>query len=291
MHRMLNATLYSLAFHYLPHFYFDSTESFYPIEMCDFLMSNKNVYYKNNRINNNITDYSKLLDLVVDDREKLVYSSSIHTPTETFYSIRGNIRYYDFINTENPIYVEFFEKDDHLYVIYDLLYMFNGDILCGFVIPCGFHDGDIEHVILDFHMSTLIPERIFYSSHHDGYWFPWNEVEKEETHPVVYVAKSSHANYPIRGYFMRYFGFINEFTDGAVKWTPQKLIPLHYNFSWRSPEYLYNGYVGEVPSFYSKKDKYIKQIEEEKVYSYREMLSDMFYALSAVKQFIEDIYV
>jgi hypothetical protein len=46
-------------------------------------------------------------------------------------------------------------------------------------------------------------EKALYSSHHSGLWRTWPDVTMEDglagDHPVVYVAKGSHANYFIRG--------------------------------------------------------------------------------------------
>lgn len=71
------------------------------------------------------------------------------------------------------------------------------------------HEGDWEHIVLflrDLSDSASKPEptACAYSAHHGGYRLPWRHVEKVDdqgeraekgTHPVVYVANGSHANY------------------------------------------------------------------------------------------------
>lgn len=281
--------LYYLALTYMPYFYFDTNEIQRPIEMSH-ILDDSSVYYKHQPIKNNINTYDKLIALQMLDNNQFVYSSIKKTNKQTHYKIHNNEYYYNFANSSNPIYLEFIADEQSTYIVYSTLYMYNGAIMCGLIIPCGYHDGDLEHVILDINHIDYKPSRIFYSSHHDGYWFPWNIVEKENTHPVVYVSKNAHANYPIKGIYMRYFGFISEQSDGMVKWEPKKTVVLHKNFTSRSKEYLYNGYIGDIPSFCIKREKYLTQIKESKLYSFKEMIIDMFYAVSEISEIFGDVY-
>ena len=68
------------------------------------------------------------------------------------------------------------------------------------------HEMDWETVMIVFKLanSSLRPTVCAYSAHFGGHWLPWSEVEKVNaelkqvagsTHPVVYVANGSHANY------------------------------------------------------------------------------------------------
>ena len=61
------------------------------------------------------------------------------------------------------------------------------------------HEMDFEVVMIIFKVSDndIQPTVCAYSAHMGGHWLPWSEVEKEDatTHPMVYVANGSHANY------------------------------------------------------------------------------------------------
>jgi len=77
---------------------------------------------------------------------------------------------------------------NYMVVQYWLFYPFNNG-------PLNDHQGDWEmiEIILD---ATEEPLYAVYSQHHGGEQTSWANVEKTgETHPKVYVAKGSHANY------------------------------------------------------------------------------------------------
>jgi hypothetical protein len=68
------------------------------------------------------------------------------------------------------------------------------------------HEMDWEVVMVVFKLAGdgAVPTICAYSAHFGGYWLPWTEVEKANaevkpetggTHPVVFVANGSHANY------------------------------------------------------------------------------------------------
>jgi hypothetical protein len=65
------------------------------------------------------------------------------------------------------------------------------------------HEGDWEWIGIDTRLLLgglrVQPLKVFYSAHHGGRWRPWNEmidgINRIEFHPIVYVAKGSHANY------------------------------------------------------------------------------------------------
>ena len=65
-------------------------------------------------------------------------------------------------------------------------------------------DWETVMVVLAHTDGGLLPRICAYSAHFEGHWLPWPEVEKADqdlnpsgngTHPVVYVANGSHANY------------------------------------------------------------------------------------------------
>lgn len=278
---------------FLPYYFFDSNEKYFPIEMIDMLHDVNpeslyqhplygSFYYDNTLLSQEITSYDELLKYVIVDDDRYVYSNLSFTNNQTLFKIRGNEQFiFEGIkNDKHPIYVEYIYSEKEVYIIYTTLYMFNGEIHCGFLIPCGFHEGDIEHVIVKINLQTKQPDQMFFSAHHNGYWFPWKAIHTYGTHPLVYVASMTHANYPINGLLLRCFGLLSDRTDGKIFWKPQKKIILHLNFQPHAMEYLYNGYIGEIASFSNKKMKYLQQIQESHTHVYQtvvSMLSDMFF--------------
>ncbi len=71
---------------------------------------------------------------------------------------------------------------------YWLFYIYNNG-------PLNDHQGDIE-VVQVFLDSSNSPIKALYSQHSSGQNADWGDVEKDQnTHPIVYVAQGSHANY------------------------------------------------------------------------------------------------
>ena len=70
---------------------------------------------------------------------------------------------------------------------YWLFYAFNNG-------PLNDHQGDVE-VIQIFLDNSNNPQHALYSQHGAGENAAWTDVEKQDTHPIVYVAQGSHANY------------------------------------------------------------------------------------------------
>lgn len=272
---------------FLPYYFFDSNEKYFPIEMIDMLHTPPlygSFYYENTLLSQDITSYDELLKYVIVDDNRYVSSNLSYTNNQTLFAIQGNEQFiFEGSNSKkNPIYVEYIYSKTELYIIYTTLYMFNGEIHCGFLIPCGFHEGDIEHVIVKINLQTKEPDKVFFSAHRDGYWFPWHTIHSHGTHPLIYVASMTHANYPTKGLLLRCFGLLSDQTDGKIFWKPQKKIILHANFHPHSIEYLYNGYLGNIASFANKRQTYLKQIKESDTRVFHNMvsmLSDMFFTM------------
>lgn len=79
-----------------------------------------------------------------------------------------------------------YEKTGDYSVQYWFLYLFNDG--------ANKHESDWEQVtiLLD---KDQNPQEALYSSHATGFTRKWDEVEHQGDHPVVYVARGSHANY------------------------------------------------------------------------------------------------
>jgi len=55
------------------------------------------------------------------------------------------------------------------------------------------HEGDWESITV--YLRNNSPIAVAASAHHGGYRLPWSMVKSHKTHPVIYVANGSHANY------------------------------------------------------------------------------------------------
>jgi len=84
-------------------------------------------------------------------------------------------------------YVHVVSSGSYKVIQYWLFYVYNNG-------PLNDHEADIEvvEVFLD---SSSSPVKALFSQHGAGENAGWGDVEKTETHPVVYVAQGSHANY------------------------------------------------------------------------------------------------
>jgi len=85
------------------------------------------------------------------------------------------------------VYVHVTNSSSTTVVQYWIFYAYNNG-------PLNDHQGDLE-VVEIFLDSSGSPIRALYSQHGAGESAAWSDVEKIDTHPVVYVAQGSHANY------------------------------------------------------------------------------------------------
>jgi len=88
------------------------------------------------------------------------------------------------------------------------------------------HEGDWEHITVELDFATNV-RRVYFAAHdNEGAWYDTNEIlwandngdlsstynRATHTHPIVYVAKGSHASFPSSGVFIRQGGFANDYT-------------------------------------------------------------------------------
>ncbi|GLS28263.1 Vps62-related protein [Marinibactrum halimedae] len=121
-----------------------------------------------------------------------------------------------------PVYVRLMEDEGKPYtdIQYMLFYPYNG---CAYLrvnyyvyarvsthtrnVPvCNFgrHEGDWEHVTVRVDNQTQNAMGVFLSGHGKGNWYSYDNdphLIKSDTHPVVYSALNSHANYAYEGTF------------------------------------------------------------------------------------------
>ena len=129
-----------------------------------------------------------------------------------------------------PVYVVTYNDEQHgkIYIQYLFAFGFNEPYNIGPFTgdTADFqdaHEFDLEHFTVELDARTKKLDRLYYSSHgtKEGFWMRPQEVEWDGTHPVVYVARGSHAVYPRQGTYIRIFGVANDVTSKDVRWTPQ----------------------------------------------------------------------
>ena len=124
-------------------------------------------------------------------------------------------------------YVRTVESGSETVIQYWLFYAYNNG-------PINDHQGDIE-VIEVFLDGSGNPSRLLLSQHAAGQNAMWSDVEKVDgTHPVVYVAQGSHANY-FRSYQGK-LGLENDAVGGGVTISPSQLKLVTLGESGNHPE-------------------------------------------------------
>ncbi|MGC1122059.1 MAG: CARDB domain-containing protein [Candidatus Methanofastidiosia archaeon] len=91
------------------------------------------------------------------------------------------------INVYYRVVCHRYQERMYIVIQYQFFYIFNDHFF-----P---HEGDWEmiEVLLDY--ETREPVGVAYARHKSGEYRPWEDMEKEGTHPRVYIAKGSHAAY------------------------------------------------------------------------------------------------
>jgi hypothetical protein len=93
--------------------------------------------------------------------------------------------------------------------------------LCG---SLGAHRYDVEHLIVELDSGGRVVVGVVYMPHgsREHFWIR-NAYDLDtilvdrRTRPTVFVSRGKHAQYPIRGAVMRYFGLLNDTCDPAPK--------------------------------------------------------------------------
>ena len=178
---LTTATKLYLAQKHSPVMYFDTAEECYPIEVRAML------------------DQSNLMK---NDRVTVFDTAPIAEQSLTTYRTDS---YVDQLSTSqvgyaNQVYAHVFVSDEDTIVIqYWFFYVYNGHSINN-------HEGDWEMIQLLFYsysydsyldgdLETQIPEYAGYSQHYGGERKAWSDVQKDGTHPKVYVDLGGHASY------------------------------------------------------------------------------------------------
>ena len=91
---------------------------------------------------------------------------------------------------KNRVYGRAVEADGRLWLQYWLWYFYNDYSLA---LGAGLHEGDWEMV--QFRLHDDEPDLAVYAQHTHAEKRPWHEVKTLEGHPLVFVARGSHASY------------------------------------------------------------------------------------------------
>jgi hypothetical protein len=91
---------------------------------------------------------------------------------------------------KNRTYGHAVEQNGRLWLQYWLWYFYNDYSLA---LNAGLHEGDWEMVQLRMHGDE--PDVAVYAQHVNAEKRAWSDVEQDDGHPVVYVARGSHASY------------------------------------------------------------------------------------------------
>lgn len=193
-----------LASMYCPYLHFASGESFFPTEV-NYHIENSELYLKSD-------DTSTLVDSSPTTTSISLYSSEDYFLNNTLGSFEGIAQDYEQEkdNLRYTVYARVTQSAEYYIVQFWFFYAFNTGI--------NQHQGDWEMVsiVLD---SAETPLYAAYSQHFSGERAAWEDVEKtDDTHPRVYVALGSHANY-----FRSYQGKLG--VEGDIVGSAQVLEP------------------------------------------------------------------
>jgi hypothetical protein len=173
-----------LAATYAPVLHFTSGEKFYPTTV-DYIINNSVLMFRNSSDGSatpfgyptkyNLGNYSGP-DWFLNNT-----LGSFEAISADYNSSRDNAGY------GYTAYVHIYNSSTSQVIQYWLFYAYNNG-------PLNDHQGDIEVIEISLDNAGT-PQTALYSQHGAGENAGWGDVEKVDTHPVVYVAQGSHANY------------------------------------------------------------------------------------------------
>lgn len=206
---------------YEPILKFHQDEDFYPIDIRTFVKYSSLWKFMENKrikiIEENNLSLEKLIDYSKEHQNENLYLQFSQNIKEPDYEKAKN-EYINLNQTEKkPTYYAYIlEQQDkntgktYKIIEYWFFYAFNAWKSHG---GGNDHEGDWEMVAVFLNKEKNLPEYVAYSAHHNiGKAFEplegkkgafslgsvrrrWEKIEKQDTHPIVYVALGSHANY------------------------------------------------------------------------------------------------
>jgi hypothetical protein len=176
-----------LAQQYAPILHFSEQEQLFPVNV---------EYYFQHSVIKRIGDNKTIASAPLDGNILRTYRSPIYYIDNTLGKVEDDkiIEAYrhDAPSSGYTVYARVtrteYEGKTYYIIQYWMFYVFNNGKL-------NRHEGDWEFIQVELD-KTRKPIAVSYSQHRTGERVFWNDVDKEGTHPRVYVALGSHANYP-----------------------------------------------------------------------------------------------
>ena len=130
------------------------------------------------------------------------------------------------------------DTPSHYELVYTFCYAYNAPYRVLALMWLGAHDGDWEHITVRVNKATDRISHIYYGAHgwRDGVWKAAGEFETDQSRPVVYIAKGSHACYPHAGRWLRIWAGANDLCERGWRWDADKTLLLHLSASGRDEE-------------------------------------------------------
>jgi len=171
-----------LALMYAPYLHFAAGEKFFPTDVS-YHIDNSVLYLKSDDIDTSIDSYPTIASISLYQAGDYFLKNTLgafEEIVEDYEQKKASLGYI--------VYARVTRTGDFFVVQYWFFYAFNPGTL-------NQHQGDWEMIEIVLN-SAEMPLYAAYSQHFSGERASWNDVEKvDETHPRVYVALGSHANY------------------------------------------------------------------------------------------------
>ncbi|MBT8172165.1 Vps62-related protein, partial [Candidatus Bathyarchaeota archaeon] len=171
-----------LALKFEPVLIFAEGENFFPTD-AGYHIDNSELFLKSEEINTLIDSSPTASNINQYTTEDYFLNNTLGGFKEIAKDYKNNRKNYG-----DKIYAHITSEAQNIAIQYWFFYAFNPGSL-------NQHQGDWEmiEIILDLNETPLYA---VYSQHHSGEMAEWNDVEiVDDTHPIVYVALGSHANY------------------------------------------------------------------------------------------------
>jgi len=175
-----DAMKWDLATRYLPSLQFKAGELFFPVDV-GYQLNNSVLKKRNGEIVTPVDSHPTIASISTKDESYFLANGSDLSTIAADYGKKNQTLGY-------TIYCHVTKDSTSTIVQYWFFYAYNNA-------PLNDHEGDWEMIelVLD---AAQSPVWVAYSQHLQGERASWGDVEKiDSTHPVVYVARGSHANY------------------------------------------------------------------------------------------------
>jgi hypothetical protein len=173
----------STAKKYAPMLYFEAEEQCYPVD-AQYHIDNSYLYSFDGETST-LLDDSPTSTKISSVTEELFYLDNIHGDLRDAESIISNYQQQKNIY-DTVVYYRETAQGSKTIIQYWFFYAYNKGEL-------NVHEGDWE--MIQIILESENPIKVMYSQHHSGQQTSWDNVETTGSHPHVYVARGSHANY------------------------------------------------------------------------------------------------